>query len=187
MLKIHIPEKELYNEETNEFKTFKAMDLQLEHSLISLSKWEAKWKKPFLDDRTDKTEEEMLDYILCMNMTQNVDPEFPSLLSSEQKKEISDYINEKQTATWFSEDSDKDFKRYGGRNGTVMTSEVLYYLMVACQIPFECQKWHLSRLITLIRVYQEKNKDPKKMSKSEILARNKRLNDARRKALGTKG
>lgn len=187
MLKINIQPQERYDEEKNEFYTVKGADLQLEHSLISLSKWEAKWKKPFLDDKIEKTAEEMLDYILCMNMTQNVDPSVITSLTKEQIREINDYINDKKTATWFSEESDREFKRFGGRNGTTITSEVLYYMMVACQIPFECQKWHLSRLITLIRVYQEKNKEPKKMSKSEILARNKRLNDARRKALGTKG
>lgn len=187
MLVIDLSETEFFNDETDEFVTIKPMQLQFEHSLISISKWEATWNKPYLA-HNDKTKEELLDYIRCMVISKGFDPRFVYALNADQMKEISEYINKSQTATWFSKEADAEFYRRNGRgDGNVITSEVIYYLMVACQIPFECQKWHLSRLLTLIRVYQEKNKDTEKMSKADILKRNRELNAARRKALGTRG
>lgn len=187
MLKLRIPDSEYFDSNTEEFKTIKGVEVKLEHSLISLSKWESKWKIPFLDGKTEKTNEMLLDYINCMCLTQNVDPEVFRHMPGEMYKEITEYINDSQTATWFSEETQKEWARTNGRNNSVITSEVLYYLMVACQIPFDCEKWHLSRLITLIRVYQEKNKEPKKMSQAELLSRNRKLNEARRRALNSKG
>lgn len=187
MLNLEVAETEYFNDEINEFVKIKPCELQLEHSLISVSKWESKWTKPYLKE-DDKTREELLDYIRCMVITKNFDPNFVYALTSEQLTEISNYINTSQTATWFSDHENSEFNRRNGKGDSgVITSEVLYYLMVATQIPFECQKWHLSRLLTLIKVYQEKNKEHEKMSKQDILARNAKLNAARRKALNSKG
>lgn len=187
MLKITIPAKEIYDESTNTFTETKETTLQLEHSLLSLSRWESKWEKPFLDDKIEKTNEMMLDYIRCMTINSTVDPNVYKIIGQKELSEISKYINAKMTATWFTEDEHKKMIGTRGRGGTTITSEVIYYLMVAYQIPFECQKWHLNRLITLIRVCEEKNKQPEKMSKGQIMERNRKLNEARRKALGSKG
>lgn len=180
MLNILVPGGEKYDELHNEFIYSKPQLLTLEHSLVSLSKWESKWKKPFLADN-DKTTEELLDYIKCMNITQNVPPEVWKMLTRENIKQVTDYINDSMTATWFAEDKNKK----KGRD--IITAEIIYYWMISCQIPFECQKWHLNRLLTLIRVCNEKNKPPKKMSKRELLSRNRALNEARLKQMGSNG
>lgn len=179
MLKIIVPGTEFYDEENNEFIYYNEQILQLEHSLVSISKWEAKWCKPFLSG-DKKTPEEIIDYIRCMTITQNVNPEVYQRLTQRNFIEINDYIDSPMTATTFS-----DNKRTGGRE--IVTSELIYYWMVTFNIPFECQKWHLNRLLTLIRVCNIKNNPPKKMSRTEILARNKALNEARRKQFNTKG
>lgn len=180
MLHITIPATELWDEANEEFKTTKEITLQLEHSLVSLSKWESKWCKPFLSD-DPKSDEEILDYIKCMTITQNVDSDVYNYLSPRNKKEIDDYIKAPMTATWFRKDNSK------GPNREVITSEVIYYYMFAFGIPIECQKWHLNRLMTLIRVCDAKNKPPEKMSRNELLSRNAALNAARRKKLNSKG
>ncbi len=180
MLPIKIPDKELYIEEQNEFITIKGCTLQLEHSLASISKWEAKWEKPFLST-DNKTTEQLIDYVRCMTITENVDPNVYYILTPSQFSEINEYINAKMSATWFSKDSK------GPSSRKIITSEVIYYWMVAFNIPFECENWHLNRLITLIRICGEENKPKKKLSKKEILSRNKSLNAARRAALNTKG
>ena len=173
MLKISLPEREFYNEETEEFFTVKACAFTLEHSLVSISKWESKWKKPYISDK-DKTDEEFRDYIRCMCTTQNVDPNVFNYLPYETQKQIIEYINDPMTATWFSSKEEK-------KSGEVVTSELIYYWMTALNIPMECQKWHLNRLLTLIRIAGEKNQPPKKMSKNDIFKQNRALN-ARRKA-----
>ena len=181
-----IPEMEFYDEKTSEFITIpgkpaiKEQHLQLEHSLVSLSKWESKWRKPFLSKR-DLTTEETLDYIRCMTLTQNVPPEVYERIPDEVIKQISEYINAPMTATWFSKEAEKK-----GNNETV-TSELIYYWMIALQIPMECQKWHLNRLITLVKICNLKNTPPKKMSKRSIMSQNAALNAARRKQLNSKG
>lgn len=180
MLTIIIPETEEYDPVTNSFVIRKKEVLSLEHSLVSLSKWESKWKKPFLSE-TDKTPEETLDYIRCMTITQNVDPSVYRRLTIPVIKKINEYIADPMTATTFSEDPNQK------KNREIVTSELIYYWMVALQIPFECQKWHLNRLITLIRVCNIKNAPPKNMSKGEIYRQNAALNAARRKMHGTKG
>lgn len=180
MLEITIPEHELYNEATNEFLTVKSQTIKLEHSLVSISKWESKWKKPFLDQKK-KTREETIDYIRCMTITQNVDPLVYSALSSDNINAVAKYIEDSQTATWFTE----DHKPKGQRE--VTTSELIYYWMVAFNIPMECQKWHLSRLLTLIRICNIKNQKPKKMGKKAIMSDNRALNAARRARLNSKG
>lgn len=180
MLRITIPAQELWDSDKQEFIYTKEQVLQLEHSLVSVSKWEAKWCKTFLSKK-EKTYEETVDYIKCMTITQNVDPDVYNYLTEENMKEIDNYISAPMTATWFSDE------RTGSANNEQVTSELIYYWMIALNVPFECQKWHLNRLLTLIRVCNIKNKPPKKMSKSEIMSRNAALNAARRKQLGTKG
>ena len=181
MLKITIPKTEMFDEKKNEFVYTKGQTLALEHSLVSISKWEAKWHKPYLS-KTPKTREEVLDYIRCMTLTQNVDPAVYNCIPRSELEKIYDYIKDPMTATWFS--NEESMK---GRQGRIVTSELLYYWMTAYQIPFECQKWHLNRLITLIRVCDEENKPKKKLSKNQLLARNAKLNKARRAALRSKG
>lgn len=179
MLTIVVPEREYFDDNKNEFVHTKEVTLQLEHSLVSLSKWEAKWNKPFLSSN-DKTDEEILDYIRCMTVTQNVDKSVYYRLSKENIEKINNYINLPMTATTF---SDKNTSR----NKETITAEIVYYWMIALNIPFECQKWHLNRLLTLVKVCSIKNTPPKKMSRNEIFNRNRALNASRRKALGTKG
>lgn len=181
MLTITIPAGEIFNSETNEFIFTKEQTLTLEHSLVSLSKWEAKWGKPFLG-KESKTNEEMLDYIRCMTITQNVDPKVYSFITTKNIEEISKYIEAPMTATWFNEREGK-----GKHNNEVITSEIIYYWMVSFNIPVEFQKWHLNRLLTLIKVCSIKNEPPKKMSKREILDRNKAINKARRASMNTSG
>lgn len=180
MLKITIPAGELWDEQTKQFIRVREQTLKLQHSLVSISKWEAKWKKPFLD-ANEKTPEQNLDYIRCMNMTQNVDPHCYSLLTPENILEIKDYIDDPMTATWFSE------AQKGPQKREVITSEVIYWQMIALNIPPEYAKWHLNRLLTLIRVAALKNQPEKKMSKKELLTRNAALNAARRAKYNSKG
>ena len=180
MLKITIPAREMFDEIKQEFINTKEQTLQLEHSLVSLSKWESKWHKPFIDNRNLSTEEN-IDYIRCMTLTQNVDPEVYQYLSKENIKQINEYISDPMTATTFSNERSK------GSGKEVLTSEILYYDMIALGIPFECQKWHLNRLITLIKVCNIKQNPPQKMSKGDIMRRNAELNAARRKQFNTKG
>ena len=180
MLQITIPAVELWDERKQEFITTKEQTLQLEHSLVSLSKWESKWCKPFLN-KQKKTFEETLDYIKCMTLTQNVDPEVYNYLTNENIKEINEYIGAPMTATYFSDE------KTSKTNREQVTAELIYYWMIALNIPFECQKWHLNRLLTLIKVCSIKNQPPKKRSKKDIMSRNAALNAARRKQLNTKG
>lgn len=180
MLCITVPEQELFNEATQEFMRTKEQKLQLEHSLISLSKWEAKWNKPFLS-KEDKTSEETIDYIRCMTINR-VDPDVYFWLTEENVTQINDYISAPMTATTVTHVKDKT-----PRNGETVTSELIYYWMIAFNIPFECQKWHINRLLKLIEVCEVKNRPPKKMNKRDIMTRNAALNAERRRRLHTKG
>ena len=181
MLRIEIPlSPEAWDEKNEVFVEPKIQVLQLEHSLVSLSKWESKWCKAFLS-KAPKTAEETLDYIKCMTVTPNVDPDVYNHLTVENVQEVNKYIEAPMTATCFSD------KKSGKSNSEVVTSELIYYWMIALTIPFECQKWHLNRLLTLIQVCNIKNAPPKKMSKREIMSRNSALNAARRKQLNTRG
>lgn len=179
MLVIDIPSVELYNEETEEFITTEECTLELEHSLISLSKWESKWKKPFISS-DNKTTEETIDYIRCMLLDEDKKDNIKYLTPKDIKK-INDYISDPMTATTFYEED------VGSKKKEIITSELIYYWMVASNIPMECQNWHLNRLLTLIRICSIKNTPPKKMSKRDIMSRNKALNEARRKQLHTSG
>jgi len=180
MLRITIPAVEQWDEAKQEFIYTKEQTLSLEHSLVSLSKWESKWCKAFLT-KQEKTFEETLDYIKCMTLTQNVDPEVYNYLTNGNINEINEYIEAPMTATYFSDEKTSKTSR------EQITAELIYYWMIALNIPFECQKWHLNRLLTLIKVCNIKNQPPKKRNKKEIMSRNAALNAARRKQLNTKG
>jgi len=180
MLQITIPAVELWDEEKQEFVRTKEQKLQLEHSLVSLSKWERKWKKPFLT-KQEKTLEETIDYIRCMTLTQNIAPEVYRNITDINMKQVNDYIEDSMTATWFSED------KKGKAGSEQVTSELIYYWLIAFNIPFECQKWHLNRLLTLIRVCEIKNQPSKKMGRKEAYSRQRALNAARKRRLNTKG
>lgn len=180
MLKITVPEREAFDESTNEFIYIKEQTLCFEHSLVSLSKWESKWCKPFLSNIKEKTVEEALDYFRCMCITQNVKPEVFNFLTEENIKDLNDYINQPMTATWFRDDEK-------GSSREIITAEIIYYWMINFNIPFECQKWHLNRLLTLIRVCSIKSQPPKKMSRSEAMSRNRALNEARKAAAHSHG
>lgn len=184
MLQLEVPlAPEGWDEEKNEFVTPKTQVLQLEHSLVSLSKWESKWCKAFLS-KVEKTPEETIDYVKCMTITKNVDPAVYDRLDNSHIKQINDYIAAPMTATYFSEHSMKG----GGGSREVVTSELIYYWMVALEIPFQpCEKWHLNRLFTLVKVCNIKNQPPKKMGKRDTMRRNASLNAARRHRHGTRG
>lgn len=180
MLKITVPATEFYDEVNQEFISSKEQTIQLEHSLISLSKWESKWKKPFLS-KDSKSFEESVDYIKCMTITQNVPDATYGALNSYHIEAVNRYIEDSMTATVFSDPK----KKVTGRE--IITAEIIYYWMIAMNIPFECQKWHLNRLLTLINVCSIKNQPQKKMSKRELMARNRALNESRKRSLNTKG
>lgn len=184
-LQIYVPASETYGDvdpETGKqmFTQTKGVTLTLEHSLISISKWEAKWHKPFIS--SDKTEEETLDYIKCMTTTQNVDPNTFKVLTSENIRAITEYINDPHTATTVRENPNAPKSR------EIITSELIYYWMISYNIPVDiCQKWHLNRLLMLIRVFNIKNAPPKKMNRSEMLSQRAALNRARRARYNTNG
>ena len=180
MLEILIPGGELWDERNQMFITTEAQVLKLEHSLVSLSKWESRWCKPFLT-KEDKTDEETLDYIKCMTITQNVSPETYLFLTRENNIQIQNYINAPMTATTFPKDNSKG----GGRE--IVTAELIYYWMIALNIPLEWEKRHLNRLLALIRVCNIKNAPPKKHSTKDIMSRNAALNAARRQQLNSRG
>lgn len=181
MLQITIPASELWDEKNNQFIQLKPTTLSLEHSLVSLSKWESKWCKPFLS-KDEKSTEEILDYIKCMTLTQNVDPVAYKCLTSDNVEQIRAYIDNPHSATTINEDPSS-----GPKSREIVTSELIYYWMIALQIPFECQKWHLNRLLTLIKVCNIKNQPPKKMSLRQLMSRNAALNAARRQRLNSRG
>lgn len=180
MLKIIVPATEYFDEINEEFINKKEQTLQLEHSLVSLSKWESKWNKAFLG-KQEKTDEEILDYVRCMTLTQNVDPEVYSRLSAENYAAINAYIEAPMTATCFFDE------KKGQRSKETVTSELIYYWMISYNIPVEFQKWHLNRLLTLIRVCNVKNTPPKKRSQREIMKRQAAINAANRKRFNSKG
>ena len=182
MLRITIPgSSELWDEEKQEFlPPSKDVTLQLEHSLLSLSRWESKWNKAFLK-KDEKSNEELIDYIRCMTLNRDVDPSVYHRLTSENFQQVNDYIGAPMTATYFRDD------KVMGHNRETITAELIYYWMISLNIPFECQKWHLNRLFALIKVCSIKNSPPKKMSKTEIARQQAQLNAARRKKHHTKG
>jgi hypothetical protein len=183
MLTIKIDSVELFDEILQEFINTEETTLQLEHSLVSLSKWESTWQKPFLGSE-EKTNEEIIDYIKCMNLLDNTPKHIYHQLNNKTIKQISEYIDSKMSATWFNESK---MVSSGRINREIITAEIIYYWMISLNIPFECQHWHLNRLLTLIKVCNEKNAPPKKIGKQELLSRNKALNEARKAQLNTNG
>ena len=181
MLEIDIPGGEIYLETEERFVEYPAVTLRLEHSLLSISKWESKWRKPFLDSRIKKTHEESIDYVRCMTLNQNVNPLCYKGITGAMLEKVNAYVNDELTATTFSRLPESS------PNRQVVTSELIYYWMAGYGIDIECQKWHLSRLLTLIRIFDIKSGKQKKMSMSEVMAQNKALNEARRKAARSKG
>lgn len=179
MLRVTVPGVESFDEASQEFVTLGDVELELEHSLASLSKWESIYEKPFLG-KSEKTEEEVLGYVRAMCLTE-VPEEVLLRLSKENFEAINDYIDAKMTATYFNEPPGAPKTR------EVITAELIYYWMIVFQIPIEFQHWHLNRLFTLIRVCNIKSAKPKKMSRNELAARNRELNAQRRQQLGTKG
>ena len=180
MLKLNVVGDEYYNEETQEFVTHGDFVLELEHSLVSLSKWESIYNRPFLSTG-GKTAEEIMSYISCMILSPVYPEDAVARLSNTNLDTINDYIESKQTATTFGEMPDRK-----GRGETI-TAELIYYWMVAFTIPFECETWHLNRLFALIRICNIKNAPAKKLSRSEVARRNRDLNEKRRAELGTNG
>ena len=181
MLVISIPAQDLYDEMSETFITLPARELELEHSLIAMSKWESKWMKPFLG-KEEKTNEEVLDYVRCMTISRGVPPEVYSYIPGHLLGEINEYIASGQTATTF-----REYPHASGNAGKTITAEVIYGWMVSLNIPFECQKWHINRLIALVRVCQAQNGPQKKMSRREIMAQNRELNKARQQKYNTHG
>lgn len=184
MLTITIPASELWDEQNTKFINVPEQKLVLEHSLVSLSKWESSWEKPFLG-KDDKTTEEVIDYIKCMTISPVDAPDslYISLSADRDNMDrIGKYINAKMTATWFNEGPGKK------DSGEVITAEIIYYWLVALQIPFEVQEWHLNRLLTLVKVTNIKNDpDKKMMPKADAAAQQRLLNEQRKARLGTRG
>ena len=180
MLEITVPAIELYDEKKNDFIELEEQTLKLEHSLVSLSTWESKWHKPFLHTK-DKTQEEVIDYIRCMTLTENVHPLTYYYLSQSNIEKINSYIDDSMTATTFKDDKKKKSSR------EIVTAEIIYHWMISFNIPVEFQYWHINRLITLVRVCEIKSNPPKKRSMRDIMSQNAARNAAMRKRLGSKG
>ena len=184
MKEIFIPEQELYNDSTAEFIQIKNTTLQLEHSLISLKKWEQKWHKPFLK-KEDKTVEEIVDYIQCMTLNgKSVDPIVYKYLPTNAIEEVTEYIKDPMSATWFSDNSLMGAQK---NPNEIVTAEIIYYWMISLNIPVEFEKWHLNQLLTLIKVVSIKNSPKKKMPRREAAQQRAALNAARRAKYNSKG
>lgn len=179
MLMLTIPPPEYWDDNNQRFVYGKAQTLQLEHSLVSISKWECKHHKAFLGKK-EKTNAELIDYVRCMTLTQNVDPQVYYALSDKEFEIINQYIDDPMTALYFQDDEK-------GNNSDTVTAELIYYWMIALNIPFECQKWHLNKLLALIRVCNIKNKPSKKRSTKDIISRNRAINAANRRRFNSRG
>ena len=197
MLEIVIPGRQCWDAKDEEFRYEKDTVVRMEHSLVSLSKWECKWHVPFFSNIDKLTPEQAEDYYRCMTVTQGVDPSVYSRMTAENRNAIQIYLNDPMTATWFHGEPRPDEPQTGTRKHkrpnppkrgrSVMTAEVIYAQMFGLGIPLECERWHLNRLFTLIRVCQESNTPPKKMSAGERMAQQKMLNEQRRAKFGTRG
>lgn len=176
MLAIDIPLEESYDELTSKFVLTKSFRVELEHSLVSASKWESFWEKSFLST-TEKTTEQTLSYVQMMILNEELPPRVLKKVFENHLSEINDYIGAKMTATTFSETSN------ASKSLETITTEIIYYWMISMNIPMECQHWHLNRLLTLIRVINTKNAPKKKMTASE----RRNLNKQRQAKYNTRG
>ena len=179
MFELHIEGETFWNSEIQQFYDVKEKTFHFEHSLASISKWEQKWHIPYLQEN-DKTEEQARDYIRCMCF-EEIDELYLSIIVAKYLNELNDYIKDPATATWFKEDNNQSHNR-----NNIITNEVIYHMMTVHNIPFECENWHFNRLMTLIRVCNEKNGEQKHMSKRETLEYQAQLNAARRAKKGLK-
>lgn len=179
MLRLHIKETTFFDDRDQRFIDIGETTISLEHSLVSISKWEAKWKKSFISSK-EKSVEELLDYIRMMTITQNVKPETYLAITEEQFNEVCQYIEDPMTATTFNDNKKST-------SSSIITSELVYYWMIECGIPMECQKWHFNRLMTLIRVCKIKMKPTSKMTKSDTAKMYNNLNEQRKAKLHTRG
>ena len=194
MLTLTIPGKQNWDPVKQEFLYTAPVELKLEHSLLSLAKWESKWHIPFLSNAGAMTREQGLDYLRCMTVSKGVPPEVYTRLTREQCDALNAYMNDPATATWFRGErkpnepppADTRPRRRTG-SGTETTAEVIYSQMFQLGIPKECEKWHLNRLLTLIRVCQESQNPPKKMRSREWAAERKALNEKRKAKMHTRG
>ena len=182
MLRITIPSGDYWDERKQEFFKLEGQTIVLEHSLVSVSKWESKWKKAYLT-KDQKTREELVDYVRCMTLTNGVDPRFYQMLDNRTLNRITAYIDDPMTATTFSEHEQKQQTR----SRQIITSELIYYWMVALQIPIEMENWHLNRLLTLIHICEIQNRTPKKQSKQDLISQHAKINAANKKRFGTRG
>lgn len=182
MVSITVPAGRVYDSANNIFYTVdKPTTIQLEHSLISLHKWESKWHKPFLG-KEEKNLEQTIDYIRCMCLTPNVKEDVFYCIPKDQMEKISEYIENPMTATWFSEEKNGP----KSKKKEIITAEIIYYWMISLGIPSEYKKWHLNQLLTLIRVINVKNTPKKKRSRREILEEHKRISDLNKQRFGVK-
>lgn len=179
MFQVIVDPVKLWDEINEVFLFSKEYKLTLEHSLISLSKWEAKWHKPFLT-KTQKSDEESLDYIRCMTINKDIDSQSYNFISKKIMDDINLYIEDPMTATTFQKEEKKPSRE-------IITSELIYFWMVNYSIPFECEKWHLNRLLTLINVCSIKNQPKKKLGRKALNSRNTALNEARLRQYNTTG
>lgn len=179
MLQLKIDTAEGYDEVLGKFTKTEYFVLELEHSLRSVSKWEQKWELPFLSSQK-KTDEQILDYVRMMYSGDVFPEQVMTALTKEHYDKINEYINAKMTATWFREERQRP-------NPEVVTNELIYYWMISLGIPFECENWHLNRLLTLIKVCNLKNQPKKKISTADAMAQQRALNEQRRKEMGTAG
>lgn len=180
MIRITFPSGDFWDERRQEFISLEGRTIILEHSLVSIARWESRWKKPFLG-KDQKTRAETIDYIRCMALNKDLNPIIFETMSDSAISKISQYINDPMTATTFSG------RDTGRPSREIVTAELIYCWMTMLNIPFSCERWHLNRLLTLIRVCNIKNQPPKKMGRNELLSRNAKLNAERRKRLGTTG
>lgn len=189
MLSLYVDGIEFFNDSTGEFLETKPVTICMEHSLVAIAKWEAKYHKPFwaVTKNDTRTREELIDYFKFMTITQNVDPLVYDGFGKKEFDKIIEYMQDPMTATWFSNQNEDKSKQVpkGGRKA--ITSEIIYAVMVELGIPFECQKWHINRLMTLIRVLQERSKPPSKYGYKETMSRYSSLNKQRRAMMGTRG
>lgn len=184
MLEIKVPKKDCWDEEKEIFVIFPETHLKLEHSLVSLQKWESKFHTPFFAT-SDKTYDEVLEYIVCMTINDVEDKSVYQYIPDVEMQRIIDYIKDPMTATWFGKKDNTS--KIGTKSREIITAEVIYYWMIKLGIPMECQKWHLNQLMTLIKVINVKDAKKPKRSKSDVAQEWAAINAARRAKYNTRG